>query len=44
MSVDDTQALWRHYKSAPDKATRDRIVLTYAPLVKYVAGRLGAGR
>ena len=22
---------------------RDRLILTYAPLVKYVAGRLGAG-
>src|SRR6185437_1431691 len=26
-----------------DKALRDRLILTYAPLVKYVAGRLGSG-
>lgn len=41
--VDDTQTLWQRYKSAPDRALRDRLILTYAPLVKYVAGRLGAG-
>ncbi len=26
-----------------DKALRDRLILTYAPLVKFVAGRLGSG-
>ena len=26
-----------------DQAVRDRLILTYAPLVKYVAGRLGSG-
>jgi RNA polymerase sigma factor FliA len=42
--VEDTQALWRSYRSRPgDKALRDRLILTYAPLVKYVAGRLGSG-
>ncbi|MFN2629703.1 MAG: RNA polymerase sigma factor WhiG [Gaiellaceae bacterium] len=40
---DDTQALWRAYKSSLDQALRDRLILTYAPLVKYVAGRLGSG-
>jgi RNA polymerase sigma factor for flagellar operon FliA len=41
---DDTQQLWRSYRAKPDdKALRDRLILTYAPLVKYVAGRLGAG-
>lgn len=40
--AEDTGTLWRQYKTAPDKATRDRLVLTYAPLVKYVAGKLGA--
>jgi len=40
----DTKTLWRQYRSAPDsKALRDRLILTYAPLVKYVAGRLGSG-
>jgi RNA polymerase sigma factor for flagellar operon FliA len=40
---DDTQALWLQYKRTGDKAVRDRLILTYAPLVKYVAGRLGSG-
>jgi RNA polymerase sigma factor for flagellar operon FliA len=41
--TDDTQALWRQFKRTKDRAVRDRLILTYAPLVKYVAGRLGAG-
>ena len=42
--VEDTQSLWRQYRARPgDKALRDRLILTYAPLVKYVAGRLGSG-
>jgi RNA polymerase sigma factor for flagellar operon FliA len=41
--VEDTQSLWLRYKAAPDRGLRDRLILTYAPLVKYVAGRLGAG-
>lgn len=40
---DNTQALWREYRRTNDKALRDRLILTYAPLVKYVAGRLGSG-
>jgi len=35
--------LWRKYKRTNDQALRDRLILTYAPLVKYVAGRLGTG-
>ena len=42
--VEDAQALWRSYRTRPDdRALRDRLILTYAPLVKYVAGRLGSG-
>jgi RNA polymerase sigma factor for flagellar operon FliA len=40
---EDTDTLWRRYKAKPDQDLRDRLILTYAPLVKYVAGRLGAG-
>ena len=43
MTGDDTQALWAAFRQTGDKAARDRLILTYAPLVKYVAGRLGAG-
>jgi RNA polymerase sigma factor for flagellar operon FliA len=40
---DDTQVLWQELRRTNDKAVRDRLILTYAPLVKYVAGRLGSG-
>src|SRR5262245_635194 len=39
----DTQALWHEFKRTNERALRDRLILTYAPLVKYVAGRLGSG-
>ncbi len=41
--AEDIGTLWRQYKSTRDLAVRDRLILTYAPLVKYVAGRLGSG-
>ncbi len=40
---DDTQSLWLDYQRTRDTAIRDRLILTYAPLVKYVAGRVGSG-
>ena len=36
-------ALWRAYGERRDPALRERLVLHYAPLVKYVAGRVGTG-
>ncbi len=33
--------LWRKYKEEGDPQARDHLILTYAPLVKYVAGRMG---
>jgi RNA polymerase sigma factor FliA len=41
--VEDTQSLWLQYRRTRDQGIRDRLILTYAPLVKYVAGRLGSG-
>ena len=41
--AEDTQALWREFRRTRDQKIRDRLILTYAPLVKYVAGRLGSG-
>jgi len=36
--------LWRSYKgSGGDQGLRDRLILHYSPLVKYVAGRVGVG-
>ena len=40
---EDTKTLWREYRRTKDRAIRDRLILTYAPLVKFVAGRLGSG-
>lgn len=36
-------ALWRSFGDNRTAANRDRLVLHYAPLVKYVAGRIGTG-
>jgi RNA polymerase sigma factor for flagellar operon FliA len=42
--AEDTKTLWRRYRADPQStALRDRLILTYAPLVKYVAGRLASG-
>jgi RNA polymerase sigma factor for flagellar operon FliA len=41
--VEDVNTLWRKYRSNRDQQVRDRLILTYAPLVKFVAGRLGSG-
>ena len=41
--AEDTQTLWQDYRRTRDRRLRDRLILTYAPLVKYVAGRLGSG-
>jgi RNA polymerase sigma factor for flagellar operon FliA len=43
VAVEDTKNLWLDFRRTGDKAIRDRLILTYAPLVKYVAGRLGSG-
>jgi RNA polymerase sigma factor for flagellar operon FliA len=37
------QSLWLEYRRTKDRAIRDRLIVTYSPLVKYVAGRLGSG-
>jgi len=35
--------LWRRYKEEGDDTARERLVVAYSPMVKFVAGRLGAG-
>lgn len=37
------QELWQNYKTTEDPALRERLILHYSPLVKYVAGRVGVG-
>src|ERR671932_667083 len=36
VSAEDALALWREYKSTGDLRVRNRLVMTYAPLVKYI--------
>ncbi|MHB0866947.1 MAG: RNA polymerase sigma factor WhiG [Thermoleophilia bacterium] len=33
--------LWRRYKEDKDPQAREQLIINYAPLVKYVAGRMG---
>lgn len=39
----DLDQLWRFYKETGDRDARERLVLQYSPLVKYVAGRVRSG-
>ncbi len=39
----ELQDLWRRYKSTSDERARERLVVAYSPLVKYVAGRMSSG-
>jgi RNA polymerase sigma factor for flagellar operon FliA len=39
----ELQELWRRYKASGDERARERLVVAYSPLVKYVAGRMGSG-
>ncbi|MEQ8834416.1 MAG: RNA polymerase sigma factor WhiG [Miltoncostaeaceae bacterium] len=38
----ELRMLWRRFKAHEDPLARDRLILTYAPLVKYVAGRMSS--
>ncbi len=42
MSVEIHQ-VWREYRATPSPELRNRLVMQYAPLVKYVAGRVRTG-
>jgi RNA polymerase sigma factor for flagellar operon FliA len=35
--------LWRRFKASGDERARERLVVAYSPLVKYVAGRMSSG-
>jgi RNA polymerase sigma factor for flagellar operon FliA len=39
----DTRSLWIEFRRTGSKDLRDRLIVMYSPLVKYVAGRLGSG-
>src|SRR6476661_1347994 len=38
----ELRELWRRYKEGGDNSARERLVVAYSPLVKFVAGRTGA--
>src|SRR5436309_10424540 len=39
----ELRELWRRYKADGDPKVRERLVVAYSPLVKYVAGRTASG-
>jgi RNA polymerase sigma factor for flagellar operon FliA len=39
----ELRELWRRYKRDGDEQARDGLVVAYAPLVKFIAGRMAAG-
>jgi RNA polymerase sigma factor for flagellar operon FliA len=39
----DVERLWHAYKDGAGRDARDRLILHYSPLVKYVAGRVAVG-
>ena len=39
----ELKGLWRKYKEEGDARSRERLVLAYSPLAKYVAGRMSSG-
>ena len=41
--VDDIDQLRVHFTARPSPEVRDKLIVHYAPLVKYVAGRVGVG-
>jgi RNA polymerase sigma factor FliA len=41
--ADAVADLWVRYRETADPALRERLILQYAPLVKYVAGRVAVG-
>ncbi|MGI8754888.1 MAG: FliA/WhiG family RNA polymerase sigma factor [Acidimicrobiales bacterium] len=43
MSVDPVADLWVRYQERQSRDARDRLILHYSPVVKYVAGRVGVG-
>jgi RNA polymerase sigma factor for flagellar operon FliA len=40
---DSVEAAWTEYKESDSSEARDKLILNYSPLVKYVAGRVAVG-
>ena len=43
VAADAVAALWSDYKAEATREARERLILHYSPLVKFVAGRVAAG-
>jgi RNA polymerase sigma factor for flagellar operon FliA len=39
----ELRELWRRYKTEGDDGARERLVVAYSPLVKFIAGRMASG-
>jgi RNA polymerase sigma factor for flagellar operon FliA len=39
----ELRELWRRYKQQDDERARERLVVAYSPLVKFIAGRMASG-
>jgi RNA polymerase sigma factor FliA len=39
----ELRELWRSYKNDGDERARERLVVAYSPLVKFIAGRMSSG-
>jgi RNA polymerase sigma factor for flagellar operon FliA len=39
----ELRELWRRYKDEGDERARERLVVAYSPLVKFIAGRMASG-
>src|SRR5919199_1947879 len=39
----ELRELWRRYKQQDDQRARERLVVAYSPLVKFIAGRMASG-
>ena len=39
----ELRELWRRYRHQGDERARERLVVAYSPLVKFIAGRMSAG-
>ena len=39
----ELRELWRRYKNDGDEQARERLVVAYSPLVKFIAGRMASG-
>ncbi|UJA19932.1 RNA polymerase sigma factor WhiG [Thermoleophilia bacterium SCSIO 60948] len=39
----ELRELWRRYKQDGDELARERLVVAYSPLVKFIAGRMSSG-